>query len=522
MTRQNNDNCAVPQGRRKAVVIPASASKRGGGKAIADDEQAYQLNLFDGAAAIGAQALTKGKGRSNRSVRTLPQVRKPSHKSRKDMPATMEEIIERLDQAQRNVVANHGSPGPNRQTVEMVREHWNDIEPKLTQSLLNGTYQPGEIRRVWIPKSGGGERGLGIPDVIDRIVQEATRMSVEPLYEPTFHQNSHGFRPKRSCHTAIEQARGYLLQGYHIVVDIDLKDFFNRVNHQRLLAKLAQRISDKRVLVLIGRMLKARVVMPTGVVIDTEQGVPQGGPLSPLLSNVYLDELDRELQCRGLRFVRYADDCNIYVRSERAGHRVMESIKSFLQVRMRLEVNEQKSAVARPEERHFVGFRLRYDSQKEDVEVLLSQRSHQRLRDKVVELTPRNFGNSIDKCIKNINVYLKGWIGFFGICTDGVERNLRTTDAHIRRRLRAIQLKQWKRKRTIARNLVARGKNRRKVMGAVYGKRSRIWALSHSSVVDSALNNSYWLQRGLRPLYEMWSKLKQADVAPVQMELDLV
>jgi group II intron reverse transcriptase/maturase len=363
---------------------------------------------------------------------------------------------------------------------------------------------------------------LGIPDVIDRIVQEAARMSIEPLHEPLFHQSSHGFRPRRSCHTAIEQARRYVAEGYGIVVDLDLKDFFNRVNHQRLLAKLAQRVRDKRVLVLIGRMLRARVVMPTGVVIDTEQGVPQGGPLSPLLSNIYLDELDRELERRGHRFVRYADDCNIYVRSERAGQRVMASVRRFLQGRMRLEVNEAKSAVARPEQRHFVGFRLRVHRQTNEVEVLLSRRSIQRLRENVVELTPRNFGNSIGTCIKGINTYLQGWIGFFGWCSDGVERDLRNTDAHIRRRLRAIQLKHWKRKRTIARNLIARGRNRRKVRQTLYGGKPRIWALSHTPAVDKALDNKYWFDRGLKSLHALWSQLKQSKVAPVQVELDLV
>jgi group II intron reverse transcriptase/maturase len=310
--------------------------------------------------------------------------------------------------------------------------------------------------------------------------------------------------------------------GYGFVVDLDLKDYFNRVNHQRLLAKLARRVRDKRVLILIGRMLRAKVVLPTGVVTDTEQGVPQGSPLSPLLSNIYLDELDRELERRGHRFVRYADDCNIYVRSERAGHRVKESFCRFLGKRMRLEVNEQKSAVARPEDRHFVGFCLRYNPETDEVEVLLSQRSLRRLRNKVVELTPRTFGNTISRCIKGINVYLKGWLGFFGICTGGVARDLRATDAHIRRRLRAVQLKQWKRKRTIARKLIARMKNPRKATTGIYSSKRRIWALSHSRVVDKVLNNQYWLDEGLVPLHSLWVELKQSEVAPVQMELELV
>jgi group II intron reverse transcriptase/maturase len=522
MAQQNNDNCAVPQGRRKAVPIPAGVGKQGGGKAIADNEQAYQLNLFGGTAENDAKASAESKGRRPRNIQPAKEARKPTNKNGIDVQATMEQIVERLDQAERNVITNHGSPGPDGQSVETVHEHWNDIKPRLSQNLLKGTYQPGNIRRVWIPKSGGGERGLGIPNVIDRIVQEAARMCIEPQYEPFFHQSSHGFRPMHSCHTAIEQARSYQAEGYGIVVDIDLKDFFNRVNHQRLLGKIAVRVKDKRTLVLIGRMLKAQVVMPTGVVVNTEQGVPQGGPLSPLLSNIYLDELDNELQRRGHRFVRYADDCNIYVRSERAGKRVMGSVRRFLEERMLLELNEKKSAVARPEERHFVGFRLRYEPQNKEVEVLLSKRSLEPLKDNVVELTPRNFGASIDRCIKGINKYLQGWIGFFGICTKGEERNLRNTDAHIRRRLRAIQLKQWKSKRTIARNLIAGGRNQRRVTETLYGKRSRIWALSHTSVVDKALNISYWLKRGLRSLYKMWFELKQAEVAPIQMELELV
>ncbi|MDQ3003336.1 MAG: reverse transcriptase domain-containing protein [Fibrobacterota bacterium] len=261
--------------------------------------------------AIGGRA--HGKGALN------PKAPKVANTTVLYGSAEMERVCAGLDASLEKVAANKGAPGPNRQSVKEVKANWGQIQPTLVQLLLKGKYYPGDIRRVWIPKAGGGERGLGIPDVIDRVVQEAVRQVIEPRFEPKFHENSHGFRPHRSCHTAIAQATEFLKAGFDLVVDIDLKDFFNRVHHQRLLATLQRELQDARVLKLIGRMLKAKVVMPEGVRIGNEQGVPQGGPLSRLLSNIVLDELDRELMRRGLRFVRYADDCNIYVRSRLAG-----------------------------------------------------------------------------------------------------------------------------------------------------------------------------------------------------------
>ena len=286
-----------------------------------------------------------------------------------------------------------------------------------------------------------------VPDVIDRVVQEAVRQVLEPLWEPTFHPSSHGFRPGRSCHTAIAEAKTHVEDGYEWCVDLDLEKFFDLVCHQRLAAKLAERVSDRRLLGLIGRMLKAKVVLPDGVVIDSEQGVPQGGPLSPLLSNVVLDEFDQELARRGHRFVRYADDAKVYVRSERAGQRVMVSLTEFIQGRLRLRVNEAKSAVARPEDRHFLGFRLRLDPQTGVVEVLLSERTKRNAMARVRQLTPRNWGCSLADCIAPINAWLGGWHGFFGIASVEEMQMMRKIDAHIRRRLRAIILRHWKRKR---------------------------------------------------------------------------
>jgi group II intron reverse transcriptase/maturase len=430
-------------------------------------------------------------------------------------------VCNKLIEAFLNVASNKGAPGPDRQSIDEVREHLFELLPKLTAALAEGVFEPGDVRRVWIPKAGGGQRGLGIPNVIDRMVQEAVRLVLEPLYEPTFHPSSHGFRPGRSCHTAITEAKELLEEGYEYVVDLDLKDFFNRVNHQRLMARLAERVDDKRVLALIGRMLKAKVAMPDGVVVRSEDGVPQGGPLSPLLSNIVLDELDHELTRRGHRFVRYADDSNIYVRSERAGQRVMASVTDFIERRMRLEVNKAKSAVARPEERHFLGFSLRREPLEGAVDVLLSKRSKERVGSRIRELTPRNWGDSLQACILQVNAYLLGWVGFFGICTPAEERLFHGIDAHIRRRLRAMLLMHWKRKRFIARRLIKLGVKPKTAWRNVYDGRKSLWALSHTPAVNRGLRNAYFAERGLVSVEAKWKADARHIDVPAQLTLEL-
>ena len=522
MARQKSEDRTVPKGRRKTVVT-CGVEHRGGGKAVPVNEQSRQLELRFETAEVRAVQAARSDGVAGRGVPLAAAfaVPKSKHREEKAASATIEEVTKRLGEAFQNVARNKGAPGPDRQSIDEVRERLGEVLPKVSAALLAGSYVPGDIRRVWIPKSGGAQRGLGIPNVIDRVVQEAVRLVLEPQYEPTFHASSHGFRPGRSCHTAIAQARSYVEEGYEWVVDLDLEKFFDRVSHQRLMARLAQRVTDRRLLVLIGRMLKAKVVMPDGVVVGTEEGVPQGGPLSPLLSNIVLDELDQELERRGHRFVRYADDCNIYVGSERAGQRVMASVERFIERRLRLKVNASKSAVAHPEERHFVGFRLRREPLEGTVEVLLSKRSQERVDAKIREQTPRNWGNTLRACILRLNAFLLGWMGFFRICTPEIVQTLRRLDAHIRRRLRAIQLAHWKTKLTAVRKLIKLGVRPRIAWKGIYtGRRSR-WALSHSSAVDRGLCNAYFAEQGLVSLADRWEELARQIVAPAQLTLSL-
>ena len=517
--REESDGRVVPEGRRKPVQ---TAALQRGGKATTASQQAGQLVLFR-ETADSPQGADGGADadRFAPATRAVPKSRTTKGPVLPAMTMTMEEVAneENLRTAFQRVASNQGAPGPDRQSIDEVRPHLDELLPGLGRQLLSGSYQPGDIRRVWIPKAGG-QRGLGIPNVIDRIVQQAVHQVLSPHYEPTFHGSSHGFRPGRSCHTAIAEAQQHLEEGYEWVVDLDLEKFFDRVHHQRLLARLEQKVADRRLLDLIHRMLKAKVVMPDGVVVATEEGVPQGGPLSPLLSNIVLDELDRELEQRGHRFVRYADDCNIYVRSERSGQRVMASIVQFIERRLRLKVNTGKSAVARPEKRHFVGFSLRREPLEGTIEVLLSDRSRRRIRDKVRELTPRSFGQSLAACMEQLNVYLRGWIGFFFVCT--AERVMHNLDAHIRRRLRAIVLRHCKRRRHIVQRLVSLGVQRSAAWTDVYKDHRSLWALSACFSVQRALGIRFFEERKLVSVEERWRKLRaQHDIASAQLVLPL-
>jgi group II intron reverse transcriptase/maturase len=437
-----------------------------------------------------------------------------------------EELLERiaapanLATALMNVARNKGAPGVDGCSIREVVGASYLLLPKLRRALLDGSYRPGDIRRVWIPKPGGGQRGLGIPNVVDRWVQQAAHQQLEPIFEPTFHPSSHGFRPRRGAHTAIPEARRYVKEGHGYVVDIDLSKFFDRVHHQRLLSRLGQKITDRRVLLLIKRMLKANVVMPDGMRVTTEEGTPQGGPLSPLLSNIVLDELDQELHRRGLRFVRYADDCNIFVRSERAGLRVMASTRRFIEKRLRLVVNEEKSAVARPSERHFLGFRLCV-AEDGTIEVHLSRKAKSRMDTRIRELTPRKYGQSLPSLFARANEYLQGWFHYFKIVSGDGAMLMPRFDAHIRRRIRAIIVTQKKRPRFLYRHLIERGVHPRNAAKVAWCGRGT-WPRSNLPGVTRAYRNE-WFHERLFCLRRHWLHLygPPRSVSGQQLLLDL-
>jgi RNA-directed DNA polymerase len=424
----------------------------------------------------------------------------PTAKRRIESPANdeqlMEEVCERENclQAFKRVKSNKGSPGIDGMTVDdltaYLKGHW----PAIRDQLLSGTYKPQPVRRVEIPKPDGGVRQLGIPTVLDRMVQQAVMQVLQNRWDAEFSEHSHGFRPGRSAHQAVAKAQRYIAEGRRWVVDLDLEKFFDRVNHDKLMAAVARRVVDKRMLKLIRAFLTAGV-MENGLVGPVDEGTPQGGPLSPLLSNLVLDELDRELERRKHCFVRYADDCNIYVRSRRAGERVKRSITGFITRRLKLRVNEAKSAVARPVERKFLGFSF---TRAHEPKRRIAAKALLRFKQKVRELTSRTRGISIEQMTKELSSYLRGWKGYFGFCeTPSVFREL---DKWIRRRLRSVVWKQWKRGRVRYPKLCALGINQAlaaRTAGSSHGP----WRVADSPAMHYALPISYFDSLGVPRLF---------------------
>jgi RNA-directed DNA polymerase len=400
----------------------------------------------------------------------------------------MQEVLqpENLKAALRQVQANKGAPGIDGMTVKQLPEHLTTHWPRIRQQLLEGTYKPQPVRRVEIPKpDGGGVRKLGIPTALDRFIQRAVQQVLTRRWDGTFCPNSFGFRPGKSAHQAVETAQRHIADGCTWGVDIDLEKFFDRVNHDRLMGRIMQRENDKALLKLIRAFLNAGM-MEGGLVSPTDEGVPQGGPLSPLLSNLVLDELDKELEKRGHKFVRYADDCNIYVRSERAGQRVMAGVSQFITGKLKLKVNEPKSAVARPRTRKFLGFSF---TGGKNAKRRIAPKALQRFKKRVKELTRRTKGQSLRQIIPPLSEYLRGWRGYFGFCqTPSVLGEL---DPWIRRRLRCIVLKHWKTGWRRVAELMNRGVDRDLAVRTI-ATRHGPWRLSRSVALSIALPTKFW------------------------------
>jgi RNA-directed DNA polymerase len=404
----------------------------------------------------------------------------------------MERVVERgnVVLALKRVQKNKGSPGIDGMTVEALREHLRATWPALREQLLAGTYRPQPVKRQRIPKSDGGERELGIPTALDRFIQQAVLQVLQPRFDPTFSRHSHGFRPGRRAHDAVCEAQKYIQEGRRWVVDVDLEKFFDRVNHDVLMGRLDKRIADRRVLGLIRRYLEAGI-MANGIVAERHEGTPQGGPLSPLLANVLLDEVDKELEKRGHAFVRYADDCNVYVRSRRAGERVMKTLRR-LYAKLRLRINESKSAVTRPWDRKFLGYSF-WVAAGCEVKRRVANKALVSMKQRVRTITARNRGRSIPTIIAELRGYLVGWREYFRLAD--TPRIFRELDEWIGHRLRAIQLKQWKRGRTIYRELRARGLS--EDAAAKVAGNARRWWRNSSLAINIALPASHFDALGL-------------------------
>src|SRR6266850_167817 len=407
-----------------------------------------------------------------------------------DTDRIMEEICEweNLKKAMWRVKANKGSAGIDGVTVDELPDYRDLLV--IRDQLLSGAYKPQPVKRVEIPKPDGGVRKLGIPTVLDRFVQQAVMQVLEKRWDRTFSDSSYGFRSGRSTHQAVAQAQQYIAAGYGWVVDLDLEKFFDRVNHDKLMGQIAKRIGDKRLLKLIRAFLNAGV-MEDGLVSPSVEGTPQGGPLSPLLSNLVLDELDRELERRGHRFVRYADDCNIYVRSKRAGQRVMESISRFITQKLKLKVNEAKSAVARPQERKFLGFSFTH---RVEPKRRIAPKALDRFKDRIREITRRAKGVSIKSTVEELARYMVGWRGYFGFCE--TPEVLIYLTRWVRLRLRCALWRQWKTTRRRRAALLARGVRPKLASNTACSSRGP-WYLAHGKALSVALPNSYFHSLGL-------------------------
>ena len=458
---------------------------------LTDDTQRHIQARLDFSVELTGEAREAHRGETESSGATRG-VERPARTDR-----LMEEVCERdnLKEALRRVQANKGSAGVDGMTIDDLTSHLAQHWPAIREHLLNGTYEPKPVRRVEIPKPDGGVRKLGIPTVLDRFIQQAVLQVLQRRWDSTFSERSYGFRPGRSAHQAVAQAQRYIADGYDWVVDLDLEKFFDRVNHDKLMGRVAQRVEDPRLRKLIRAFLNAGV-MENGLVGPSVDGTPQGGPLSPLLSNLVLDDLDRELAHRGLRFVRYADDCNIYVRTERAGHRVMDRVTRFLTTRLKLTVNASKSAVARPQERTFLGFTFTAGP---TVARAIAPKAVRRFKTKVREITRRAKGASLETTIAELAPYMRGWRNYFGFCE--TPEALVYLTRWVRLRLRAAMWRQWRTPRRRRAALLALGV-RPRLAEHTAGSGLGPWYLARAKALSVGLSNVHFDSLGLPRLID--------------------
>lgn len=423
--------------------------------------------------------------------------------SRRRLYQMMERILSRpnLLEGLKRVERNKGSHGVDQMSYKSLRAHLYENWVTIREDLRSGTYRPAPVRRVEIPKPNGGKRKLGIPTVTDRFIQQAIAQQLTPIFDPTFSEFSYGFRPNRRQHDAVKQARSYIQEGYRWVVDMDLEKFFDKVNHDRLMATLARRIKDKVLLLLIRRYLQSGI-MENGLVSPNTEGTPQGGPLSPLLSNIVLDELDKELEKRGHKFVRYADDFQIYVKSKRAGERVMASIIPFIEKKLRLKVNREKSTIDRPWKRKFLGFSFTWNK---NPKIRLAKQTVQRFKNKIRTMTSRKEGIPMEVRIERLNKYLIGWLGYYQLADTPSKFN--ELDSWLHRRLRMIRWKEWKYPRTKVKKLISLGVRPQKAYE--WGNsRKAYWRIAKSPILHKTLGNAYWAHLGLTSLSVRYNNLR--------------
>jgi len=414
----------------------------------------------------------------------------------------LERIVDKRNffEAYKKVVANKGSSGVDGMKVDELLPFLKENYETLKAELLEGKYKPQPVKRVEIPKPNGGVRLLGIPTVIDRLIQQAINQVINPIFDKGFSESSYGFRPGRDSHMAIKQAQRYINEGYKQVVDMDLEKFFDNVNHDLLMHLISEKIEDKRVLKLIRKYLNSGIMLK-GMVIKSEEGAPQGGPLSPLLSNILLDELDKELERRGHKFCRYADDCNIYVKSRRAGERVLKSISKFLEQNLMLKVNTEKSAVSSPTKRKFLGYSFYYG--KGGIKFRVHDKSYEKLKDKIRKITNRNTSMNFDYRIKKLNEIIVGWVNYFKLAD--MKKKLTELDQWIRRRLRACIWKTWKKVKTKFINLQRLGIPKGKAWEYA-NTRKGYWRISNSPILNKTITNQRLVNHGFKSLSSQYEK----------------